>query len=65
MSGPGVMASPDCSADHPHTSCCHRTMESSIPPKDAEKTAATIVDPVKARIRNSAGSISGFVARRV
>ena len=64
MIGPGAMASPDRSADHPQAPCSHRTIERSIAPNDAEKKMATSDAAVKLRERNSDGWMSGVRLRR-
>ena len=64
MSGPGAMASPDCSADQPQAPCSHRTMERSIAANEAEKKMATSDAPVKLREAKSDGWMSGVRLRR-
>src|ERR1700722_16817706 len=64
MSGPGAMASPDFSADHPQTPCSHRTMERSIAANEAEKKMATSDPAVKLREEKSDGWMSGVRLRR-
>src|SRR5206468_4120414 len=64
ISGPGATERPVFSADQPHTSCSHRTIDSSMPPKASEKSAATDVAPEYARLRNSEGGTSGLWWRR-
>ncbi len=64
MTGPGAMASPDRSADHPQAPCSHRTIERSIAANDAEKKMATSDAAVKLRERNSDGWMSGVRLRR-
>ena len=41
ISGPGAIARPVCSADHPQTSCSHSTTDRSIAPNAAENSSAT------------------------
>src|ERR1700730_2155693 len=56
--GPGAMASPDFKADQPQMPCSQSTIESSIPPNEAEKKMATIDAPLNVRERNSDGWMS-------
>src|SRR5580704_3492509 len=58
--GPGAMASPDFKADQPQMPCSQSTIESSIPPNEAEKKMATIDAPLNVRERNSDGWMSGL-----
>src|ERR1700730_12254170 len=60
MIGPGAMARPACSADHPQSLCSQTVMDSSIAPKDAANRAMTDEEPEKLRTRNKAGGTSGL-----
>ena len=60
MSGPGAIARPVCSADHPQTSCAQSTRDSSIAPKATENTSATADAPVNVRSRNRLRSMIGL-----
>ena len=63
MIGPGAIASPVFSADQPQTSCSQSTTDSSIAPKDTEKSSAISDAPEKLRTLSRAGSISGLWCR--
>src|SRR5271168_1082614 len=63
-SGPGAMARPVFSADHPHAVCAHNADDNNIAPKAAEYGAITKAAPAKGLMRNSAGSTNGFGERK-
>ena len=65
MIGPGTIESPVVSADQCHTSCAHRTRDSSIAPNAIENSNATAEAPVNGRTPNSERSISGLWWRAV
>ena len=49
------MASPDFKADQAQMPCSQSTIESSIPPNEAEKKMATIDVPLNVRERTATG----------
>ena len=55
---------PLCKGDQFHAPSSHSTSASNIAPKAVENGTRAKVAPVKARRRNSAGSINGLPARR-
>src|SRR6185437_791367 len=63
-SGPGAIASPVCSADHPHAVCSHSATDSSMAPKVAEYGAITSAAPANDLMRNKAGSTNGLGERK-
>src|SRR5215472_13544206 len=63
ISGPGAIARPELSADHPHTLCIQRTMDRSIAPNATANSAVAIEAPAKERMRNKAGSTMGLCDR--
>ncbi|WP_245721710.1 hypothetical protein [Nocardia crassostreae] len=63
-SGPGAIARPVCSADHPHTFCDQSTPESSIPAKAILNSSAFPIMSAKFGSRSRAGSTTGLAWRR-